>query len=141
VTSKLGPSLELQVAYVTAIKSSADVKALIGDPPRINPERSKEWPGSYIELGDGQDVPDLAECIDGSELFHDIHIWSRIGTNFADVNKIAANLWAAISGATISLTENKLLEIERGNLQRFRDPDGISLHGVLTIRALTEPAA
>lgn len=141
MTVTLGPSLELQTALVTTLKADADVKSLIGNPPRINPIQSATWPGSYIEIGEGQIVPDLAECIDGSEVYTDIHIWSRVDSSFADCKKIAATIWKAVSSATISLTENRILLIEREAEHYMRDPDGVTLHCVLTLRALTEPAA
>lgn len=135
----IGPSLELQGAFVAALTASADVKSLIG--PRINPAQTTAWPGSYITIGEGQDVPDLAECIDGSELFTDIHIWSRADKSFADAKKIAATIWNCLSSAPLALSENRLLLLERGNTNYMRDPDGVTLHIVLTVRALTEPAA
>lgn len=138
MTAVQGPDLELQIALVAILNADADLEGLIGD--RINPPQSKEWPGSYIMLGDGQNVPDLAECIDGSEVFFDVHIWSRKDASFSDVNKIAANIWKALSGAAISLTENRCVDLIRGNMLKLRDPDGRTLHGVLTIRVLTEPA-
>jgi hypothetical protein len=154
VTSKLGPSLELQGAIVTALSADAALKALIGVPPRINPPQSKDWPGSYIEIGEGQEVADLAECIDGSEVIFDIHIWSRgpnpgvIEASFADAKKIAATIWDCLKSANLVLTENRLLPleaddqfIERSSQQHLRDPDGITKHIVLTLRAVTEPAA
>lgn len=141
MTSKLGPSLELQGAIVTALTADAAVKALIGTPPRINPAQSPTWTGSYIVIGEGQDVPDLAECIDGSELFSDIHIWSRKDSSFADAKKIAATIWDCLVNATLPLSENRLIVFERSSTNYLRDPDGVSLHIVLTLRALTEPAA
>lgn len=139
MTSKLGPSLELQIAIVAVLNADADVKSLLGNPPRMNPVQTTTWPGSYITIGDGQDVPDLAECIDGSEIFTDIHIWSRADQSFSDAKKIAATIWAALNGTTIALTENRCLLLERESQQFMRDPDGITLHGVLTLRALCEP--
>lgn len=135
-----GPTLELQEAMVSVWRASADVKALIGSSPRINPIQTEDWPGSYIEIGDGQELPDEAECIEGSELYFDVHIWSRADGNFSDVNKIGTALWAAIKTATITLTENTFVLIERSSFRRLRDPDGVTLHGVLTLRALTETA-
>jgi hypothetical protein len=41
----------------------------------------------------------------------------------------------------LALTENRLLEIERAGARYLRDPDGKTLHGILTLKALTEPAA
>lgn len=148
MTSKLGPSLELQGAIVAALTADAAVKALIGTPPRINPAQTPTWPGSYITLGEGDAVPDLAECIDGREVFSDIHIWSRVDKSFADAKKISATIWDCLKNANLSLTENRLLPVEGDNQfvewvseQKLRDPDGQSLHIVLTLRSLTEPAA
>ena len=131
----------MQAAVVAALSADAAVKALIGTPPRINPPQFTNWPGSYIEIGEGQEIPDLAECIDGTEVYFDIHIWSRVDRSFADAKKIAATIWDCLKNATLTLSENKLLLIERENQQHMRDSDGISLHVVLTLRALTEPAA
>lgn len=141
MTSKLGPSLELQGAYIAVLTADAPVKSLIGTPPRINPTQAPGWTLSYIMLGESQEVPDLAECIDGSEVFTDIHIWSRKDTSFADVKKIAATIWDALSNANLALVENRCLLIERDGAQYLRDPDGTTLHGILTVRAATEPAA
>lgn len=142
MTAALGPSLELQGAYVAALTADADVKALIGVTPRINPPQSdpNAWPGSYVGIGEGQVVPDLAECIDGSEVFTDVHVWSRADRTFADCKKIVATCWRAISAASLVLTENRLLALDRESERYLRDPDGKTLHAVLTIRALTEPA-
>lgn len=141
MTSKLGPSLELQGAIVAALNADNAVKALIGTPPRINPAQTQTWPGSYITIGEGQDIPDLAECIDGSELFTDIHIWSRADKSFADAKKIAATIWDCLKNASLTLTENRFMLLERNSQQHLRDPDDVTLHVVLTLRALTEPAA
>ena len=139
MTSKLGPSLEIQAAIVAALSADAAVKTLIGTTPRINPVQSTTWPGSYIEIGEGQEIPDLAECIDGTEVFFDIHIWSRADRSFADAKKIAATIWDCLKSAAMTLTENRLLLIERETQQHMRDSDGVTLHVVLSLRALTEP--
>lgn len=148
MASKLGPSLELQGAIVAALTADTAVKALIGAPPRINPVQTTTWPGSYITIGEGQDVPDLAECIDGSEIYTDIHIWSRVDKSFADAKKISATIWDCLKHAALALTENRLLPIEgetqfleRVSEQKLRDPDGLTLHIIVTLRAITEPAA
>lgn len=141
MTSKLGPSLEMQAAITATLGADAAVKALLGATPRINPPQSTTWPGSYIEIGGGQEIPDLAECIDGTEVYFDIHIWSRVDRSFADAKKIAATIWDCLTNANLTLSENRLLLIERQNQQHMRDSDGVTLHVVLTLRALTEPAA
>lgn len=141
MTSRLGPSLELQTVIVPALTADVAVKGLIGDPPRINPAQSDVWPGSYIEIGEGQEIPDLAECIDGSEVYFDIHTWSRKDRSFSDAKKISATVWDCLSNASFAPTENRILILERSGQQHLRDPDGITLHVVLTLRAVMEPAA
>jgi hypothetical protein len=141
MTVLLGPSLELQLAVVPLLTGSADMKTLLGNPVRINPAQTATWPGSYITIGEGHVVPDLAECIDGSEVYFDIHIWSRQDKSFADAKRISATLWSVLKDATIALTENLCIEIDRESEVFLRDPDGETLHIALTFRALMEPAA
>lgn len=141
MTVQNGPDLELQIAIVAALKASTDVQTLVGNPARINPEQTEKWPGSYIVIGEGQNVPDPAECIEGSEIYLDIHVWSRADTSFADAKRIAATVLHVITNASLTLTQHKLVLIEDGGRQHLRDPDGVSMHVVLTVRALTEPAA
>lgn len=140
MTSKLGPSLELQTAILAVWAADADVKSLFGGIFRFYQDVPANPTFPYVTAGEGQTVPDLAECIDGSEVFPDFHIWSR-GKGFNEAKTISATLWSVLSEATLSLTENRCLLIERESETHLRDPDGTTKHIVLTLRALTEPAA
>lgn len=139
MTAKLGPALELQFAIITALKANDELKALIGSPPRIHqdPPVTPKFP--YLMIGPDQNVPDLAQGLDGSEIFFDIHIWSTASPGFNECKKIAAAICAALPEA-VTLSENRNLLVERHNEHHFFDQDGITKHGVVTFRALVEPS-
>lgn len=134
-----GPELELQGAIAAAVKNDAAVKALLASC------RASLWlfedvpPGTpvpYVTTGEAQTIPDDADCIEGSEIYLDFHIWGR---TWDVVKKLRTNLWVAIRDANLALSENRLVLLERSAAHDIRDPDGVTKHGVLTIRALTEP--
>lgn len=131
-----GPSLDLQEAVLAVLRNSADLAGLVLDRLYDGAPGLPVFP--FIVFGDVQVVPDLADCIDGSEIFPSLHIWSRDKT-FAECKTVSATAWASISAAEITLSENRLLLIERSAERYLRDPDGLTMHGVLTLRALTEP--
>lgn len=135
-----GPALELQGAIVEAVKADAKVNALLSACSGalwLYEDVPANTPVPYVSTGEVQILPDLADCIDGSELYLDFHFWGR---TWEQVKQLRANVWAAIEAATLVMTENRLVLIERGTERDIRDPDGVTKHGVLTIRALTEPA-
>lgn len=143
MTAKVGPSLELQTAILAIWSADADVQSLLGDKPRFYQEVPSSPKFPYVTPGEAQTLPDLAECIDGREIYPAFHIWSR-SKGFTEAKSIAATLWAAIADvdpATLALTENKCLILDFESQNDLRDPDGTTFHVVLTLRALMEPAA
>lgn len=137
-------SFEFQKAVVARLASDAALKALIGDPARIFDDIPSDGSGRpkaafpYVSIGAAQDVPDLADEYDGSELFLDLHVWSR-AVGFGEAKRIASALTARLHEADLTITGHRVLLIERGEQRFLRDPDGLTRHAVLTIRALTEP--
>lgn len=142
MTAPIGPKLDLQAAIVARLGASTDLKALIGNPIRINPVQTTAWPGSYIEIGEGDGNDASDSC--GSEvlLYPKIDIWSRADRSFADAEKIAFTIWRLLHNADLPLTENTLFSLMFEQSVPMRDPDGITLHIALTYRARVQiPAA
>ena len=139
MTAPLGPKLDLQIALVALWGADTNLKTLIGNPIRILPKQQAAWPGSYISVGQGQKIADLAECISGSEIFLTFDIWDRTDQSGANCETIIATMEDALEGVELMLTENRCLLVERERSETFRDPDGVTWHGTLTVRALTEP--
>lgn len=116
------------------------LQALIGNPVRIFDMVPPQPAYPFVTLGDRQDVPDLAECIDGSEVFLTFHIWSRAKTKKSDeASGIAATFDDLLHETELTLDANRCLLIERSAERQLRDPDGLTIHGVITYRALVEP--
>lgn len=136
----LGADLDLQRAIVTKLKASSDLQALISNPVRLFQDVPPGPTFPYVTIGISQRLPDLAECIDGAEIFSDLHIFSR-GAGFEQSKKIGAVLIDELHNATLSLGEHWCRLIELADERYFVDPDNLTKHGVITFRALVEPTS
>jgi len=106
-------------------------------PPRIY-EAIPELPTfPYVTLGETQEIDDSVQCLDGSELFADFHIWSS-KLDFSEVKQIASRMKRLIHLQDLTLSEQRCVLIEHRVTRMFRDADSITKHGVVTFRALTE---
>lgn len=134
------PDLELQGAIVQRLKADTDLQAIIGNPIRLfqdNPP-AQPTPFPYVTIGDSQGLSDQAECIDGSEIFVTIHIWSR-ANGFAEVKRIGGVIEDNLHDVAPSLNGHRCLHIQRANAIYRMAEDNATKHGILTLRALTEP--
>lgn len=130
------PSLALAKAIIAKINGDDNLQSLLTG--RIY-DRVPDGPTfPYVKIGEDQDVPDLAEGINGSEIFLNIHIWSR-AVGFPECKRIANALSTLLHETDLALDENTFKLIERHMLIYRTDPDGLTSHGILTLRALTEP--
>lgn len=134
----MSASLELQGAVAGLLKASAGLQALIGNPVRLYQDVQADPAFPYITIGETQDLPDLAECVDGWEIYLTLHIWSRAG-GYAEAKQIGAALDDALHNASPALTNNRCLLIERHSTHYLTDPDNVTRHGVVIFRALVEP--
>ena len=127
------PGLELQGAIVAALKASAVAGGRIYD----QVPQSTDFP--YVSIGEMQVIDDDAEYVGGVEVYATLHVWSR-----AAGKPEAANIAAAVRGAIheqdLRLPFWRLVEIRHQSTRLMTDPDGITAHGVMTFRALADPA-
>lgn len=135
---ELGPDREFQVAIVTALKASDDIKTLLGDPPRLYQDVPESPVFPYVAFGEGQNVPDRADCIEGAVCYADLHIWSE-ASGFQECMSIGATILAVVMAADLTMTQNRAVDCYSNGIRMLRDPDGVTKHGVLTLKALTEP--
>lgn len=141
------PTLALQAAIVAALKADSSLTGLIAGRVYDRIPNLHQFP--YIRVGDSdEDLPDLADCIDGSEIFSTLHAFSRPqedATNATqprgkvEVKRIAGAAKRAIHGANLSLEDNRLILIEHYRTVFLTDPDGLTEHAIIMFRALTEP--
>lgn len=130
------PTLPMQNAFVLALKADSDVAALVGTRVYDLPPPTPVKP--YVTVGDVQVLPDRADCIDGVELSVTLHLWSQTATSI-QVKQLGKAVIEALDVAELGVTGHRLVLLELEQAQYLRDPDGITQHGVVVFRALTEP--
>ncbi|SHF05390.1 Protein of unknown function [Kaistia soli DSM 19436] len=134
---------ELQKAIFSALTADpALCDGRVYDNPPDDAQRlaatGAAWP--YLAIGDDQVVDDGNTCSDGWEAFADIHVWSRALPR----SKIEAKTLIAAVVERLSLLSTvdgfDVLVAALETSRTFRDPDGITEHGVVTMRFLLDPA-
>ncbi len=132
------PGLELQAAVVAALRASTALQVLLGSPVRLYQDVPDNPAFPYATIGDAQQLPDKAECINGSEIYVDVHAFSR-GPGDAEIKNVAAAVSDSIDDVAMTLTNHRCLLIQRENAIFRKDPDTLTRHAILTFKALTEP--
>lgn len=127
------PSLPLQGAYVARLKSQvAAVASRVYDRPPDN----VVFP--YLTIGDIQTISDGADCLDATEVYVTLHVWSRL-VGQVETRQIAAACRTALHEWLPALAGYRCVEHVHQDTRTLDDPDGITSHGVLTFRALIDP--
>lgn len=137
----IGPELQKAVfAALTAAPAICDGRVYDNPPDeaRRSTSTGAAWP--YATIGDDQVVDAGNSCGDGWEVFCDVHLWSRSSS----LSKLEAKtLAAAIVERLTALDTVDGFVVIAATLETsrtFRDPDGITEHGVVTMRFLLDPA-
>ncbi len=128
-------SAELQVALYTAL-TAADPAICEGriydDVPRDRTDPSL-YP--FVEIGDSQALADDVSCSNGKDEFVTLHVWSRDRSKKA-VKDIAGQIFDELHAASLTVTGRASAHAFVTNTRVFNDPDGITRHGVVTVRIL-----
>lgn len=130
------PSLELQAAIVAALKNSPAVTALVGN--RIYDAVPSNATFAYISLGDCQVLPDKADCLDGAEVFLQVDVWSR-AVGYPESKTIAKAVVDKLDDQPLTVAGHDVVIFEHQSTQYLRDPDGLTRHAAVSMRALIYP--
>lgn len=129
-------ALELQTAIITALLTDAATAGLVGERVYDAPPRNAAFP--YLVL----DEMTLGDWSTGTEGGHahrvTLHAWSR-ERGKRECHEILNAAEAALSDAALSLDGHALINLRFDFAETRRDPDGITWHGLLRLRAITEP--
>lgn len=126
----------LAAAIRAAAMANGAVQALIGDRFYDDPPPDATFP--YITLGRVDSRP-----VDSSEreaLEHGVtlHVWSRYGGRAEALDVIAA-LRGCLHNAALDVADCRLILLFALFADVFRSGDGRTTHGVLRLKAVTEP--
>ena len=138
------PSAAMQVAVFVALTGSASLQALVGLDPETQLVRAYDRPPDnptfpYLTIADGHVVNDWAEGIEGSEVYQDVHVWSR-AVGHVEAKTIASAVRAAMC-QLLQPVGHRIVVFEYVNTRHMTDPDGVTAHSVVSVRYSTEPTA
>lgn len=130
------PVMEIQKLIRDTLLADAAVTALVTG---VHDDVPAAAAFPYVSFGPTQELPDDAECIAGSEFSIQIDVWSR-KKGRAECAALCFAVKKALHDVELELTEHALASIRMVSTRLFRDPDGITNHGVVTLQLLVEEA-
>ncbi len=127
-------------ALIAAVRAAAlahtGVAALIGARLYDDPPPDVVFP--YATLGRAESRPLDVSAFEALEHAVTLHVWSRHGGRAEALDVIAA-LRAALHNASLSVAGRRLVALFVQFTDVFRSGDGRTTHGVVRLRAITEP--
>lgn len=137
-------TLPLQRAIIAALKADTTVASYVGT--RVYDAVSNAAVLPYISFGPVEVASQTAHGLDatsmytGSETTIQLDAWSS-GPGSVEVKQIGRAIKTAMHYVDLSLESNqRLILLEVQSIQYLVDPDGLTQHGVVILRALTEPS-
>lgn len=132
----MSASNELQALMYQRLIGNAAVTAIVGNRVYDNPIGKDVFP--YISFGPSDVVEDDADCISGRIETVQIDCWSRYQGGFREVKGLADAVKNALHRYAGTMETNTLVEMTVRGIRVFRDPDGLTSHGVVTVQAIVE---
>jgi hypothetical protein len=132
------PQIELQKLIYDTLVADAAVTALVDGVYDFVPPECWDGPhNGYISFGPVDVVEDDAACITAGIHTFQIDCWSR-QKNSTHCKRVVDTVYAALHQQPLQLTINALAEMGVILRQVFRDPDGLTTHGVIQVQAQIE---
>ena len=130
-------ALALQTSIFATLGADANVLALLGA-ARIHDQVPQPATYPYISFGQSttRDADTTTEHRD--EHLLTLHIWSR-AEGRTETHKLIDAIRSALHDQPLALTGHRLINIRHDFSEARRDPDGDTLHGIVRLRAVTEP--
>jgi len=128
------PSLELQGAIVTRLKADVALTALIAKrvydhvPRGSNGAVTADFP--FVGIADDDVLQDDATCQTGYEITMNLDVWSR-KPGFVEAKQIVHAVVKSLHNWGAELATNRLITLQHRQTRMFRDPDGLTSHGVV----------
>jgi hypothetical protein len=92
---------------------------------------------AYISFGPVDSVEDDADCIAGLSVTVQLDVWSR-AVGFTECKTLTDMVRKKLHRASLTLTDNALVDVWVTLTRVFRDPDGLTSHGVVQVTCMVE---
>lgn len=133
-------SLALQTLIYQTLVADPGVHSLIAD--RVFDQRPTKLEDSSfpcVTFGPTQEIEDDEECIDGEEHFFQIDVWDRSQGRLRNAKIISDAVKSALHRRDMNMPDpNALISIEVTQKRVMQDQDGVTAHGIITVRAQVE---
>ena len=129
-------SRALAAAIREACLADAPLQAIVADRVFDDPPPDAVFP--YVTFGRFESLPVDVSLAAAVEHTVTLHAWSRYGGR-AEALDIIAALRGALHHAPLSIVGGRVVLVLTQFSDVFRSGDGITTHGVLRLRAITEP--
>jgi hypothetical protein len=128
-------SLMLQAAVIAALKAESNVTNLVAE--RIYDRVPPTAAFPYVKYGDDQVLDDSADCVIGSEVFFNLHVWSKT-VGKPETKRIAGAIRDTLDEAALTIADHNLVNLHFREFRAFDDPDPTFNHGIVGFRALID---
>jgi len=128
-------SLMLQAAVVAELKAASALTAIVGERIYDAVPASAVFP--YVTFRVDGVLDDGVDCVEASEIFFSIHVWSR-AVGWPEASRIAGEIRDALDLNELDVTGYNLVNLHFRDFRRLDDPDGKTNHGVVSFRALID---
>lgn len=130
-------SWSLQQSIYSALASDPGLLSLLGG-PRIYDDVPQKAEFPYLTLGQSV-VRDWSTGTEpGAEHLLTLHVWSRADGR-RQTHEIMSALAAALHDRDLTLDGHALVNLRHEFSDARREPDGETYHGLVRMRAVTEP--
>jgi hypothetical protein len=144
------PAVELQGLIYAVLTGDAAMMALIHDVydfvpeprPDLAGETDRPW-GSmqgYISFGPLDVINDDSECLVSGLYTFQLDVWSR-QRNSLHCRRIIDRARALFDQQSFDLPTNALVGTTIKHWRQFRDPDGLTTHGIISLETTIEDGA
>jgi len=131
-------SWALQQAVFARLTSDAALAALLGG-ARVYDDVPVRAAFPYVTFAQGAERDWSTASDAGAEHALVLHVWSR-GNGRKELLAIMEALRAALHDAALTLTGHRLINLRHEVSDVRREGDGETYHGIVRLRAVTEPA-
>lgn len=136
----MSASFALQQLIFETLVADTAVHAFVADRIYDNVPEARAFP--YVSFGTADDVDEPIQCFTVEDHFIDIDVWDRSDGKLGTAKKIVSAVKAALHYADLTLPDPYALsQIRVTDTRVFRDPDGKTAHGVVSVIATIETAA
>jgi len=133
-------TLALQTGLYERLVSDVQLKALVGDPPRIYDHVPQGTVFPYITIGDIQTTDWSTSTENGEDHRIIVHSFSRYKGR-KEAREIEKRIYELLHDGDLSMTEHTLIRMRFLVSDILLDADGRTYHGLARFQAITEPVS